>query len=169
MKITKEMVEKIKIIVMDIDGTLTDGKIYMGVDGEVMKAFDIKDGHAIYRFRDYGIIPAVITGRSSKIVENRCKELKIEHLYQGVANKLEKLDELLRLLGEKDGSVYTLENVAYAGDDLIDLECMKRCGIAICPSDAVEEVKEISHFVSTKEGGRGVVREFFDLVKKMKA
>ncbi len=169
MKITKDMVGKIRVIVMDVDGTLTDGKIYMGVDGEAMKAFDIKDGHAIYRFRDYGIIPAVITGRSSKIVENRCKELKVEHLYQGIANKVEKLEELLRLLGEKDGTVYTFENVAYAGDDLIDLECMKKCGIAICPSDAVEEVKEVSHFVSTKEGGRGVVREFFDLVRKLKA
>ena len=169
MKITKEMIDKIKIIVMDVDGTLTDGKIYMGVDGEVMKAFDIKDGHAIYCFKNYGIIPAVITGRTSKIVENRCRELKVEHLYQGVSNKVEKLEELIKLLGENDGVSYSFENVAYAGDDLIDLECMKKCGIAICPSDAVSEVKEVSHLVSCKEGGRGVVREFYDLVKKMKA
>ncbi len=169
MQINKEKINKIKLIVMDVDGTLTDGKIYMGPDGEVMKAFDIKDGHAIYRFRDLGITPAVITGRASKIVENRCNELRIQHCYQGVSNKASKLTELLELLGKEAGEEYNWENVAYAGDDIIDLECMKKCGIAICPADAVEEVKEISDFVSTKEGGRGVVREFYDYVKKIKA
>ena len=168
MQITKEMVDKIKVIVMDVDGTLTDGKIYMGVDGEVMKAFDIKDGHAIYNFKNYGIIPAVITGRTSKIVENRCRELKIEHLYQGVSNKAEKLEELLDKLGKADGREYTFENVAYAGDDLIDLGCMTKCAIAICPADAVDEVKAVSHLVSVHNGGNGVVREFYDLVKKLK-
>ena len=168
MKITKEMVEKIKIMVMDVDGTLTDGKIYMGENGEVMKAFDIKDGHAIIYFHTLGITPAIITGRTSKIVENRCKDLKIDHFYQGVSDKISKLKELLKMLSRKDGVEYTLENVAYAGDDLIDLACMKQCGIAVCPSDAVDEIKAVSHFVSTKEGGRGAVREFYDLVKKLK-
>ncbi len=162
------MIDKIKVIVMDVDGTLTDGKIYMGADGELMKAFNIKDGHAIYHFRDFGIVPAVITGRTSKIVESRCRELKIEHLYQGVSNKLEKLSELLEKLGTEAGETYSLENVAYAGDDIIDLECMKNCGIAVCPADAVDEVKSISHFVSTKEGGNGAVREFYDFIKKQK-
>lgn len=169
MQITKEQVEKIKVIVMDVDGTLTDGKIYMGADGEVMKAFDIKDGHAIIYFHTLGIIPAIITGRTSKIVESRCKDLKIEHFYQGVSDKISKLRELLSILSGKDGVEYTLENVAYAGDDLIDLACMEQCGIAICPADAVEEIKAVSHFISTKEGGRGVVREFYDFVKKLKA
>ncbi len=168
-KITESMINNIKVMVMDVDGTLTDGKIYMGADGELMKAFDIKDGHAIIHFKDFGIVPAIITGRTSKIVEARCNDLKIAHLYQGVSNKVEKLSELLEKLGAMDGNVYTFENVAYAGDDIIDLECMKLCGISICPSDASEEVKEVSHFVSSKEGGRGVVREFYDLIKKIKA
>lgn len=165
MKISKDMLDKIKFVVMDVDGTLTDGRIYMGNDGEVMKAFDIKDGHAIYRFRDFGIIPVVITGRESKIVENRCRELKIEHLYQGVSDKVAVLETLLEKFSVS-GEKYTFENVAYVGDDIIDLGCMEKCGIAVCPADAVEEVKAVSHLVSVKEGGRGVVREFYDLLKK---
>jgi 3-deoxy-D-manno-octulosonate 8-phosphate phosphatase (KDO 8-P phosphatase) len=168
MQINKEMIDKIKIIVMDVDGTLTDGKIYMGADGELMKAFDIKDGHAIYHFKDFGIVPAIITGRSSKIVESRCKELKIEHFYQGVSNKLEKLSELLVELGKLSGEEYSFENVAYAGDDIIDLECMKKCGVAVCPADAVDEVKAVSHFISTKGGGNGAIREFYDFIKNQK-
>ena len=168
-KITKDMIDKIKVMVMDVDGTLTDGKIYMGAEGELMKAFDIKDGHAIIHFKDFGIVPAIITGRTSKIVEARCRDLKINHFYQGVSNKIEKLEELLEKLGNESGETYSLENVAYAGDDVIDLECMKKCGIAVCPADASEEIIEISHFVSTKDGGRGAVREFYDLIKKMKA
>lgn len=168
MKINKESINKIKLIVMDVDGTLTDGKVYMGADGELMKAFNIKDGHAIYHFKDFGVIPAVITGRISKIVESRCKELKIEHIYQGVSNKVAKLEELLLKLEAETGEKYTWENVAYAGDDLIDLGCMEKCEIAICPADAVDEVKAVSHFVSTKNGGDGAVREFYDLLKRTK-
>ena len=171
MKITNgilERVEKIKVLVMDVDGTLTDGKIYMGENGEIMKAFNIKDGHAIYRINNFGIVPAVITGRESKIVENRCRELKIKYFYQGVHNKLEKLSELLCELGAETGEKLTLENVAYAGDDIIDLECMERCGVAICPADAVDEVIAVSHFVSSKNGGCGVVREFYDFIKNVR-
>ncbi len=167
--LNKETLNKIKVMVMDVDGTLTDGKIYMGADGEMMKAFDIKDGHAIIHFKDFGIIPAIITGRSSKIVESRCRDLKIEHYYQGVDNKITKLSELLEKLSLENGEVYTFENVAYAGDDVIDLECMKKCGVAVCPADAVDEIKAVSHFVSSKEGGRGAVREFYDLIKRAKA
>ncbi len=168
-KVTKAMLDKIKVLVMDVDGTLTDGKIYMGQDGEAMKAFDIKDGHAILHLEDFGIIPAIITGRTSKIVENRCKDLKITHFYQGISNKVEKLEEFLSMLSQRDGVVYTFENVAYAGDDIIDLGCMERCGVSICPADAADEVKAVSHFISSKDGGRGVVREFYDFVKKIKA
>jgi 3-deoxy-D-manno-octulosonate 8-phosphate phosphatase (KDO 8-P phosphatase) len=167
--VTKEKINKIKVMVMDVDGTLTDGKIYMGNNGEVMKAFDIKDGHAIIHFKDFGITPAIITGRTSKIVENRCSDLKIKHFYQGVENKILKLEELLKVLGSESGEEYTFENVAYAGDDLIDLECMKLCGVAVCPADAVDEIKAVSHFVSTKNGGCGAVREFYDLIKKTKS
>lgn len=87
---------EIKLLVMDVDGTLTDGKIYMGNDGEVMKAFDVKDGYTIhYQLRPKGVIPVIITGRESQIVKNRCKELEIDYLYQGVSDKIAKLKAVL--------------------------------------------------------------------------
>lgn len=153
----------IKLLIMDVDGTLTDGKIYMGNNGEVMKAFDIKDGYAIHNILPlYGIIPVIITARQSDIVLNRCKELGIDHCYQGVSNKKQKLIELMAEFDCK------IENIAYIGDDLIDLECMQMCGIRGCPADAVEEVKSVCNFISTKNGGNGAVREFIEWIVKTK-
>jgi len=160
---------KVRLLIMDVDGTLTDGKIYIGESGEMMKAFDIKDGHAIYHILPkYNIIPAIITGRKSKIVENRCRELNIIHLYQGISNKIDKMDELLLLLEEHIGEKLTYENVAYVGDDVIDLQCMIACGVKGCPADAVNEILEVSDFVGTKTGGNGFVREFIEWLVKCK-
>lgn len=147
----------IKYLVMDVDGTLTDGKIYMGNDGETMKAFSIKDGcgiHDILLLSD--IIPVIITGRTSKIVENRCKEIGIKEIYQGVGNKIEKLNTITS----------DLSTVAYIGDDINDLSCMKPIkeagGKIGCPADACKEVKKLADFISTKNGGDGAVREFIE-------
>ena len=147
----------IKYLVMDVDGTLTDGKIYMGNDGEVMKAFSIKDGCGIHDILiPAGITPVIITGRTSKIVENRCGEIGIQEIYQGISNKIEKL------LSITDD----LSSVAYIGDDINDLSCMKpvkKAGGKIgCPADAVMKVKDLADFVSTKNGGDGAVREFIE-------
>ena len=109
----------IKMLVMDADGTLTDGKIYMSSNGELMKAFNIKDGYAIAHLREYKIEPVIITGRCSEIVKQRCAELKITELYQGVENKLYKLRELCNNLGVE------LSEVAYIGDDVNDLTCIQ--------------------------------------------
>ena len=148
---------KIKLLVMDVDGTLTDGKIYMGENGEVMKAFNIKDGYAIaHMLPEMGIIPVIITGRESKIVENRAKELGITELYQGVSNKLEKLKEV----AEKYHAAP--EEIAYIGDDLNDLECIEYCGLTACPKDAVDELREKVDYVCMLDGGKGIVREFID-------
>lgn len=155
--------EHIKFIVFDVDGTLTDGKIYMGSDGEVLKAFNIKDGCGIHDILPkYKIVPIIMTARESKIVENRCKELNIIHYYQGCRNKAEKLKEIAAKFGlyENNNGVY--ENVAFVGDDIIDIPCMKCCGVIGCPADAVKEVKSIAHFVSSKSGGNGAVREFIE-------
>lgn len=123
---------KIKLLVRDVDGTLTDGKIYMGENGEAMKVFDIKDGYAIaYILPEIGIVPVIITGRESKIVENRAKELGITELYQG---KFDKLETLLNVMKKYN---CTKENVAYIGDDIPDIVCMKESAIAACPADAV--------------------------------
>ena len=119
---------------MDVDGTLTDGKIYMSAEGELLKAFNIKDGYAIAHLPEKDIIPVIITGRSSKILLKRCGELGILELHQGIENKVSKL------LSICDKYQVKPSNVAYIGDDLNDLECIKICGYTAAPADAVEEV-----------------------------
>lgn len=155
------MNKKIRLLVMDVDGTLTDGKINIGPTGELFKSFDIKDGYAINEMLPAdGIIPAIITGRTSQIVENRAKELHITELYQG---KHDKLDTLKELMMKYDCNK---ENVAYIGDDILDIVCMKECGLVGCPADACQKVKDIAQFVSTHKGGEGAVREFVEFVIK---
>lgn len=151
--------KRIKYFVMDVDGTLTDGKIYMDDNGEAMKTFDIKDGCGIHDILiPTGICPVIITGRTSNIVCNRCKEIGITEIHQGVTDKLEELMSIV-----KDLSI-----VAYIGDDINDLKAMtavKENGGRIgCPADAIKKVKEISDFVSIKNGGDGAVREFIEWV-----
>ena len=153
--------KNIKYLVLDVDGTLTDGCVYMGVDGELCKAFNIKDGYGIaHQLIPAGVKPVIITGRSSAIVDNRCKELGITHVYQGVSDKLGKLKGVMSAHGK------TLKDCAYMGDDLNDLSVMKAIqaegGFVGCPADAAKEVIEISDFVTTKDGGRGCVREFIE-------
>lgn len=158
---------KIKFLVMDVDGTLTDGKIYMGNSGELMKAFCIKDGCGIHDILiPTGIIPLIITGRESQILLNRCKEIGIKEVHQGIREKAEKLEVILKEYSHKDEQNYYLENVAYIGDDINDLEIMKaikeKNGIVGCPCDAVSSVRETADFVATRRGGDGAVREFIE-------
>lgn len=142
---------------MDVDGTLTDGKIYMGKDNECCKAFNIKDGCGIHDIAiPYGLLPVIITGRKSDIVQNRCRELGIKHIYQGVEDKKEKLLSITR----------DLSVVAYIGDDINDLSCMeaiKQCGgITGCPKDASYAVISFVDYVARHNGGDGAVREFIE-------
>ena len=150
---------KIKMLVMDVDGTLTDGHIYVGAEGEMMKAFHVQDGYGIaHILPQLGITPVIITGRSSRIVEKRAAELKISHLHQGIGDKLAKLQEVAAQLGA------TAEEIAYIGDDVNDLDCIRWCGCTACPADAVPEVLGAVDYVCKREGGRGAVREFIDSV-----
>lgn len=142
---------------MDVDGTLTDGKINMGPNGEVFKSFDIKDGYGINEMLPaHGIVPAIITGRTSQIVANRAAELHISELHQG---KHDKLDTLLALMKKYD---CTGDNVAYIGDDILDIVCMEQCGLVGCPADACSQVKAIAHYTCRSKGGEGAVREFIE-------
>lgn len=155
-----------RFLIMDVDGTLTDGKIYIGQQGEVMKAFNVKDGFGISMLLPkYNIIPAIITGRESRIVELRCRELGIVDCYQRVTDKLQCLQSILRRYSNSD-ALYTLGDVAYIGDDLTDLDCMKAIldagGTVGCPADAAEQIKSIARFVSDKNGGEGAVRQFIE-------
>lgn len=152
--------KQIKLLVMDVDGTLTDGRIYMGENGEVMKAFDVRDGYGLANILpNLGIIPVIITGRKSKIVEQRAQELNIMDLHQGVSNKLGQL----KIIAKKYG--VTSEEIAYIGDDLNDLECIRLCGFSACPQDAQREVKQSVDYVSTCDGGHGAVREVIDILR----
>lgn len=153
------MNNKIKLFVMDVDGTLTDGKINMGPAGELFKSFNIRDGYGINEMLpSHGIVPAIITGRTSTIVENRAKELHIEELYQGKHDKLNTLKDLMKKYDCHK------ENVAYIGDDILDIVCMKECGVIGCPSDACQQVKDMAHYICTNKGGDGAVREFIEYV-----
>lgn len=145
----------IKLFVMDVDGTMTDGHIYISASGEMMKAFDVKDGYAIYHMLPaHGIIPVIITGRSSDIVATRAKELKITELHQGISDKLAVLKEVAAKYGASP------EEIAYIGDDLNDLDCIGYCGYTACPADAIDEVLQAVKYVCKHNGGRGAVREF---------
>ena len=151
------MENKIKLLVMDVDGTLTDGKINMGPEGELFKSFNIRDGYGINEMLPaHGIIPAIITGRTSTIVENRAKELHVTELYQGKHDKLATLKELMQKYDCKK------ENVAYIGDDLNDYEVMINVGVPACPKDAAKEIKTICSFVSELKGGHGCIRDFVE-------
>ncbi len=150
----------IKLLVMDVDGTLTDGRIYIGAQGEVMKAFDVRDGYAIaHILPQLEITPVIITGRSSAIVEQRAKELKIIELYQGVADKLAKLKEVAVKFGA------SADEIAYIGDDLNDLSCIRYCGMTACPADAIPEVLDAVDYACKHDGGRGAIREYIDYLK----
>lgn len=156
----------IKFLVMDVDGTLTDGKVYMGVDGEALKAFDIKDGYALHTLlKEHGIIPVIITARKSPMVEHRCKELGVTEIHQGVMNKLDCLQGILKSYSSTNQQ-YDLSNVAYIGDDLLDMQCMNPVkeagGVVGCPSNAAKEVISISDFVAPNKGGEGAVRDFVE-------
>ena len=150
----------IKLIVLDVDGTLTDGKLYIGNSGEEMKAFNVKDGLGITQAIKLEKKIAIITGKTSKIVEKRCKELGIIDIHQGIKNKVEVLDSILKKYN------LTYENVAYMGDDLIDLAVMKKCKLIGAPKDSIEEILKISNFISQKNGGDGAVREFIEYILK---
>ncbi len=150
----------IELIVIDVDGCLTDGSIIYTSNGDEIKAFNVKDGLAIASWIRLGKKAAIITGRNSPVVEKRAKELKISHLYQGVKDKKAKLDEIVRQ--EK----LSYENVAVIGDDLNDYGMLKEAGISFTPSDGSTYIKNIVNVVLTKKGGEGAVREMIEYIIK---
>lgn len=156
----------IKYLILDVDGTLTDGKIYMGPNGEAMKAFSIKDGYVInFILKPVGIIPVIITARNSSIVQHRCDELGITEVYQG---KMDKFTALKEIVGDDN-----IGSCAYFGDDILDLKCMtpiqKAGGIVGCPSDAVKQIRAIADYVCVNKAGEGALREFSEWLIAPKA
>jgi 3-deoxy-D-manno-octulosonate 8-phosphate phosphatase (KDO 8-P phosphatase) len=156
-----ERAGKVKVLVLDVDGVLTNGQVWIGADGkESLKAFDIQDGLGIKLLQECNIPTAIITGRNSKMVLARCDELGIQHVHMGVENKSVALEELLKSLGLQPS------DCAVMGDDWPDLAMMKNAGLRIAPAQAHDAVKEFAHLVTTSGGGNSAVREVCDLILK---
>lgn len=154
----KEKAKKIKMLVFDVDGVMTNGDVTYDENGVEYKTFNVKDGHGLVRMANSGFITAIITARNNGTVEHRAKNLNITELHQGKKFKLPVLEEL------KNKYNLSYDEISYMGDDLPDICCLEKVGLACCPNDAVDEVKEKSHFISAKDGGKGAVRELCDLI-----
>ena len=153
-----EAAKKIKMLVFDVDGVMTDGSITYDEDGKEYKTFNAKDGHGIVRMNNAGFITAIITARNNGTVKHRAENLNFTELYQGYKHKLPALELLLEKYN------LSLENVSYMGDDLPDICILAGVGLAACPKDAVKEVQDICNFKSQYEGGKGAVRELCDFI-----
>lgn len=151
---------KVKLLILDVDGVMTDGRIIIDSQGKELKFFDVKDGHGIKLFIRAGFDVVIITGRESNIVISRARELGIKDVYQGIHNKSDLLEHIIR------GKGLNAEEVAYIGDDLTDIPVMRRVGFAVAVKDSVEEVKQFAHYITDKKGGRGAIREVVELILK---
>jgi 3-deoxy-D-manno-octulosonate 8-phosphate phosphatase (KDO 8-P phosphatase) len=149
---------RIKMIIMDVDGTLTDGALFVLPDGEEVKSYNVRDGLGILLAHLAGFKTAIITGKTSRALEKRAEKLRIEELHQGILDKKPVLEAILAKHGLKN------EEAAYIGDDLGDLAVIKAVGLAGAVADAHPEVKKNCHFISQQSGGRGAVREFIEFI-----
>ncbi len=157
----EDKLARIKLFAFDVDGVLTNGEIIYTSGGEEIKVFNAKDGQGIDLMNKNGFITAVITARESSIVARRAGELKITEVFQGSKNKFGAIELLMKKYS------LDLSEIAYVGDDLPDMCVLQHIGMAFCPYDATEEIKQVCHFISSKEGGKGAVREITDfLIKK---
>jgi len=154
----RERASKIRMLVLDVDGVLTDGKLYFDHTGNEMKAFNTRDGMGMKALQRVGIEVAVITGRKSQTVTHRMAQLGIQHVYQGREDKLEAFLDLLEISG------LDAQQVCFAGDDWIDLPVLLRAGLAVSVADAEDRVKQQAHWITRRDGGDGAVREICNLI-----
>jgi 3-deoxy-D-manno-octulosonate 8-phosphate phosphatase (KDO 8-P phosphatase) len=156
----KSKLLNIKLLLMDVDGVLTNGEIIYGSSGEELKQFNIQDGMGITLARMAGLKTGIITGRESEMVKWRAEELKIDFISQGNSNKLKPYKEIQNKAGLRD------EEIAYIGDDLPDLSILKRVGFSVAVANARDEVKAVCDYVTVAEGGHGAVREIIEMILK---
>ena len=150
----------LRVLLFDVDGVLTDGGVYLDADGRELKRFSIKDGFAIALAPKFGLITGIVSARASSATNSRAAELGMKIVMQGVANKKHALDEILA------GHNVTAPEVAYMGDDLVDLPVLSLVGLSGCPKDAAGEVSSACHWVSGYPGGHGAAREFIEVILK---
>ena len=155
-----EKASKVKLVIFDVDGVLTDGSLFLGDDGQEYKAFHSKDGHGMVMLQQSGIAIAIITGRTSNVVEKRMQSLGIKHVFQGQKHKLPAYQEIKQQLQLAD------EEIAYVGDDVVDLPVMTRVGLAVAVQDAHALTKEHAHWITPSNGGRGAAREVCEMLMK---
>ena len=153
-----ERAKRIKLVVFDVDGVMTDGSLYLCDDGQEFKAFNVQDGLGMKLLKATGVELGIITGRTSNVVVRRAENTGVEHYFQGVENKLEAFDKLIGDLG------LAYEQCAFMGDDFIDLPPMRCAGLAVTVPAAPQLVKAHAHYVTQREGGRGAVRELVELI-----
>ncbi len=156
-----ERAARVRLLLLDVDGVLTDGRLYYGPEGEALKVFDVRDGHGIVMLRDH-VDCGVLSGRPAGPTESRLKDLRFKHAIFGHREKLPAYEELVRQLGLGDAEV------AYMGDDVNDVPVLRRAGLSACPADACPEAKAAVHLVSALPGGRGAVREVCELILRAK-
>ncbi len=148
----------VRLLLLDVDGVLTDGNLIYSHEGKESKAFNTQDGFGLRMLQDAGVEVGIITARSSEALIRRSEDLKITHLYQGAKNKLDAYKEIIKKTGLKPFEI------AYMGDDWLDMVLLKRVGLAVAPANAVKEVREMVHYTSEQSGGHGAVRELCDLI-----
>ncbi len=151
---------RIRLLILDIDGVMTDGRIIYSIYGDELKFFDVQDGFGITLMNRVGIKSVIITAKKSRIVKMRARDMKVARAYQGYMDKLKPFNHALRKFK------VVPEEVCFIGDDLIDLPVLKRVGFAVAVSNAVEDVRQHAHYVTVNKGGRGAVREICDLILK---
>ncbi len=154
----KEKLKKIKMLILDVDGVMTDGRIIMDDTGRETKNFNVRDGHGLKILQRYGVKVAILTGRKSKVVEYRAKDLEIKYVYQKVYNKKEVFEKILKK------QKLSADEVAFIGDDIVDVPVLKKVGFSVAVADALDIVKKSVDYVSEHEGGKGAVREICDMI-----
>lgn len=150
----------VKLVILDVDGVMTDGRIVIDDNGLEQRNFDIKDGLGVVALQMSGVDVAIITSKKSGSVRHRAEELKIKRFHEGIRKKTEPYEQMLAEMGIGDAQV------AYVGDDLVDLSLMKRVGLPIAVADAVDEVREVAAYVTRARGGHGAVREAAEMILK---
>lgn len=152
--------QKIKLLILDVDGVMTDNRLFYNDDGVETKTFYTRDGHGMVMLQKSAVEIGIITGRKSQLVTNRMRDLKVKHVYQGVPDKLPTFLKLVEELGIQ------LDEIAYVGDDILDLPILMRIGFAVTPADGDDEVKARVDYISKYEGGRGCVREVCEIIMR---
>jgi 3-deoxy-D-manno-octulosonate 8-phosphate phosphatase (KDO 8-P phosphatase) len=154
----QDKLKKIKMLILDVDGVMTDGKIIMDSDGREMKNFNVRDGHGLVMIQRHGIQVAILTGRTSAVVDHRARDLKITEVYQGALNKKEVFEQILKK------NKLLPDTTAFIGDDIVDIPVLKMVGFSVAVADALDVVKKPVDYVTANKGGQGAVREICEML-----